>query len=243
MKKFQRRVYGAAMLGIFSAVFGAAAANGAEMSADPKAASAKQERAAGEHVNQAIAVVQKLGAVDRMHDLLGTAKGVFIVPRYGRAAAAVGGSGGAGILLVRQNDGGWSDPSFFNTGGLSIGIQAGAEGGAFVLVLNNEKAVTEFLKKNNFSISARAGLTVVNWNKTVQGSAGNGDVVAWSDTRGLFGDLATVELTDVRFNQAMTRAFYHCDLSAADIILQKIDQPSADPLVRAVVAAAAGPAR
>jgi hypothetical protein len=52
-------------------------------------------------------------------------------------------------------------------------------------VLVNAKAVASFRNKNNFSLSADAGLTVVDWNKYAQGTVGKSDVVAWSGTKGL----------------------------------------------------------
>jgi lipid-binding SYLF domain-containing protein len=206
------------------------------------AAAAKEEAKASAHVSDAVAVVRKIERVDRMRDVLNRAKGIFIVPSYGRAAVGVGASGGTGILLVRHADGKWSDPVFYNTGGLSVGLQAGAEGGNLVLLLNNDKAVNEFLKKNNFSVNAKAGLTVVNWNKMVQGSAGTGDVVAWSDTKGLFGDVVTVEVNDIRFSQKLTNAYYHRSLSASDVIVGKTSNAQSAPLVDALAAVAA-PAR
>jgi len=209
---------------------------------DTTSTAAKQEARATGHVNDAVAVVRKLNGVERMQGALKNARGVFIVPSYGRAAVGVGAAGGTGLLLVRRPDGTWSDPVFYNTGGLSIGLQAGAEGGNLVLILNNEKAVNEFLKKNNFSINAKAGLTVVNWNRMVQGTAGTGDVVVWSDTKGLFGDLVTVEVNNIRFNEKATNAYYHRALSASDVINRKTSNAQAAPLVDAMVAAA-GPAQ
>ena len=210
----------------------------AQTAADATSSSMKQEAVASQHVSDAVAVVRKMEGVDRMQGVLKSAKGIFIVPKYRRAAVGVGAAGGTGILLVRHDNGGWSDPVFYNAGGLSVGLQAGAEGGSLVLILNNDKAVNEFLKKNNFSVNAKAGLTVVRWNKMVQGTAGAGDVVVWSDTRGLFGDIATVEINDIRFNQNVTNAYYQRTLSATDVIKGKINNPQAAPLVEALVAAA-----
>lgn len=209
---------------------------------DTTSAAPKQEARASAHVSDAVAVVRKLESVERMRGVLQNAKGIFIVPSYGRAAVGVGAAGGTGLLLVRRADGSWSDPAFYSTGGLSVGLQAGAEGGNLVLVLNNDKAVNEFLKKNNFSVNAKAGLTVLNWNKMVQGSAGTGDVVAWGDTRGLFGDVLTVEINNIRFNQKVTDAYYHTALSASDVIARKTSNAQAAPLVNALSAMAA-PAR
>jgi lipid-binding SYLF domain-containing protein len=138
------------------------------------------------------------------------------------------------LLLLRTGDGGWSQPIFYNTGGLSLGLQAGAQGGMLAFVLNNQKAVDAFLKKNSVSLSATAGLTVMNWNRMVQGTAGAGDVVAWSDSKGLFGDAATVELNGVRYSQALNNAYYHRTLSASDIAGGKANNPQAGLLVQAL---------
>ena len=86
----------------------------------------------------------------KMRKVLESAKGVFIVPAYGRAALGVGAQGGAGVLLVRKSDDLWSDPVFFNIGGINVGAQAGAEVGPIAFALNNEKAVQRFREKNNF---------------------------------------------------------------------------------------------
>jgi len=211
----------------------------AQAQADTATASLKREATANDHVRNAVGVVRKFDSVPRMRDTLQAAKGIFIVPSYARAAAGVGAAGGTGILLVRQADGGWSDPVFYNTAGLSVGLQAGAQGGSLVLVLNNDKAVKEFLKKNNFSVNAKAGLTVINWNKLVQGSAGTGDVVAWSDTHGVFGDVATVEVNDIRFNQKLTNAYYRRTLAAADVIEGNTTNVQSAPLVQALSEVAA----
>lgn len=194
---------------------------------------------AARHVTDADTTVRKAAEDERMRTLLAKARGVFVVPSYGRAAVGVGAAGGAGILLVRRDDDGWSDPVFYNTGGLSVGLQAGAQGGALVLVLTNQKAVDVFLKRTNVSLNAKAGLTVLNWSKLAQGSAGTGDVVAWADTKGLFGDLATVEVNGIRFNQKLNNAYYNRTLSASDVIGGKTSNPQAEPLLRTLDAASA----
>jgi lipid-binding SYLF domain-containing protein len=194
----------------------------------------KQEATASRHVTEAIAVVRAMDAEPRMRALLQQCKGVFIVPTYGRAALGVGASGGAGVLVVRRSGGDWSNPAFYNMGGLSVGLQAGAQGGSLALLLMNDKAVGEFVKKNNFSLNAKAGLTVVNWSTMAQGSAGTGDVVAWSGTKGLFGDLATIEVNDVRFNQSLTNAYYHRTLPVSDVIAGAAVNAQAGPLIQAL---------
>ena len=199
---------------------------------------AKPAQRASQRVSDALSVVRQLEAEPRMKQLLQQAKGVLIVPSYGRAALGVGAHGGAGLLLLKRSDGGWSGPAFYDLGGLTVGLQAGAEGGPMALVLNNEKAVNEFMKKNNLALSADAGLTVLNWSRLAQGTAGTGDVVAWSGTRGLFGDVAAVGINDIRFNQSLTNAYYGRTLSPREIAAGTVSNPQSEPLQQALGQAA-----
>jgi lipid-binding SYLF domain-containing protein len=199
----------------------------------------KNEATASRHVNDAVAVVKKMEAEPGMDKLLTQAKGVFIVPTYGRGAVGVGGSGGSGVLLVKRGDN-WSDPAFYNIGSIGVGAQLGAEAGSIAMVLNNDKAVNSFMKQNNFSLSADAGLTVVDWAKMAQGSVGEGDVVVWSGTKGLFGDVASISVNDVRFNRNLTNAYYNETVSAKDVIAGKAKNSKSDELKQALAATGGG---
>jgi lipid-binding SYLF domain-containing protein len=189
----------------------------------------RRQQAASKRLSDSVGVVRTMSAAPGMPELLARARGVYILPTYARAALAVGASGGAGVLMVRRADGSWGNPVFFNVGGLSIGLQAGAEGGPLALVLLNQKAVDSFRNKNNFSLNADAGLTVINFARMAQGST-SGDVVAWSGTKGLFGNAATVAINDIRYNQRVTEAYYGKPLTALQAIDSAEPNPQADPL-------------
>ena len=115
--------------------------------------------------------------------LLKKAKGVYIVPDFGRGGLIVGGRGGAGVMLAKHN-GRWTDPAFFNFGGVSIGAQAGGSGGSVAFILMSQDAVDAFKNGNQFSLNSGAGLSIVNYSANAQASAGKGDIVFWSNTEG-----------------------------------------------------------
>lgn len=202
-----------------------------------EAPAGRQEAVAEKHVSDAVGVVQRMQAEPRMKELLQQAKGIFIVPSYGRAAVGIGASGGAGILLTKKADGSWSEPAFYNIGALSVGAQVGAEGGAIAMVLNNDKAVNKFMQKNAFALNAAAGLTIVNWSKIAQGNVGQGDVVVWAGTKGLYGNLVAVGISDIRYNQKLTDAYYHQSVAIADALAGKYPNPKSDPLRQALASA------
>jgi lipid-binding SYLF domain-containing protein len=204
------------------------AAGQAERNTDSATATRRQQTAV-RHVSDAVGVVQRMDAEPGMPALLGRARGVFIVPKYGRAALGVGGAGGAGVLMIRRADDTWGNPAFFDIGGLSIGLQAGAEGGPLTLFLLNQKAVDSFRNRNNFSLNADAGLTVVNFARMAQGSTA-GDIVAWSGSKGLFGNAVTVGVNDVRYDRSLTEAYYGKPMTAQQAIDSNEINTQADAL-------------
>jgi lipid-binding SYLF domain-containing protein len=191
--------------------------------ATDQAAQEKRENKSVEQVNRAGTVLQKMSAEPGMRDQLALARGVFIVPRYGRAGLGIGAQGGEGIVLLKQASG-WSDPAFYNFGGLSAGLLAGAEGGSMIFLLNNERAVSNFMKQDNFSVSADAGLTIVNWSAKGQADLSRADVIAWTDTRGLFGS-AAIGIRDVRFDSRDSEAFYGRSVALNDILMGRVTAP------------------
>ena len=182
-------------------------------------------------------VVEKLEADPEIKAILDKAKGVFIIPSYARGGWGIGIRGGEGVMLVNKN-GQWSSPVFYNYGGVSIGAQAGAEIGSVAMFLMNDKAVSEFSKENNFSLTAGAGLTIANYTANAGGATGNGDVIVWSDTKGAFAN-ATVGITDIHFDDGDNREFYGVQVSAKDIISGKVGGNRAPTLKEAISAQAA----
>lgn len=193
----------------------------------------RRQQAAAKHVSDAAAVAATMTQEPGMKDLLARALGVYIIPTYGRAALGIGGEGGSGVVMLKRADGSWGNPAFFNLGGVSIGLQAGVEGGPVAVLLMNPKAVNEFRKRDNFSLSADVGLTVVNFSRRAEGS-GVGDVVAWSGNKGLFGNAVTLAFNDFRYNRRLTEAYYGKTMTAQQAIDSTAATPQADALRKAL---------
>jgi lipid-binding SYLF domain-containing protein len=208
---------------------------GSQGSSASETKQAKQARTATQHVDKATDVVRRMETDPGMAKLLSQAKGVFIVPKYGRGAFVIGVNGGPGVLLVKH-EGTWSEPAFYTIGGLSAGAQAGLEVGSIALVLNNDKAVNNFMQNNKFALNANAGLTIVNWSKQAERDAGRGDVVVWADAKGVFGGVA-VAINDIRFDRRETAGYYQREVSAKDVIDGKVTNPHSAALKQALAGA------
>ena len=79
-----------------------------------------------------------------MEDTLRGSYAVAIVPSMVKAGLLIGGTYGEGFILKREN-GKWYGPSFYNIGGASFGLQAGAQEVALLMAVINERGVEAFL--------------------------------------------------------------------------------------------------
>jgi lipid-binding SYLF domain-containing protein len=118
-------------------------------------------------VNRAFAEVQTMEKDPQLKKLMAKAKGVFLVPDFGRGAFIIGGRGGAGLVLSHQN-GKWSNPAFYDIGGVSLGAQVGGPGGPIAFLLMDQSAVDAFKSGNKFSLNAGAGLSIVTYSANKQ---------------------------------------------------------------------------
>lgn len=197
----------------------------------------ESRQASTEHVDKAVEVIRRMEAEPGMAKLLSGAKGVFIVPKYDRGGFIIGLNGGTGVLLIKQK-GTWTEPVFYTYGGMSAGAQAGLETGSLAFVLNNDKAVSNFMQNNKFSLDANAGLTIVKWSAETERAAGRGDITAWTNAKGAFGGVA-VGVNNIRFDQSETTGYYQREASIKDVIDGKVSNPHSAELRQALAGAAA----
>lgn len=185
--------------------------------------STRQAREARAELDEAVQVVQRMKSDPGMTELLQRARGVFILPDYGRAALGIGVQGGRGVLVTRQGNG-FSNPVFYNLGGLSVGPQAGASAGQIALMLMTDKAVQDFKSNRQFSLNADAGINIARYARRAQASAGNiQDVIVWSGARGAYAG-ASLGLNDVMFDADTNRAYYgREDLNASAILDGRVE--------------------
>ena len=87
------------------------------------------------------------------------AKGIVILPTVVKGSFLVGGEGGNGILLTRNDQGDWSYPAFYSLASASFGIQVGVQDTEIIMVLRSQKALTAVLK-HQAKFGADTGITV-----------------------------------------------------------------------------------
>lgn len=171
-------------------------------------------------------VVDKLKADQDVRNLVSQAKGLYVIPNYGRGAFIAGGQGGEGVLLNAQGDT-THNPVFYNFGSVSVGAQAGGEMGEIVMLLMTDKAVNSFKQDNNFSLNAEAGLTIIDWSAQAQGNIGAGDIVIWSNTEGAFAGGA-LSVSNIFVDDDANKAYYGKDVRVNDILDGKVSKDPAN---------------
>lgn len=186
-------------------------------------------------VDKAVDVIDQMQSQPGTAALLSRAAGVLIVPEFAQAAFIAGGEGGVGVLVARHK-GHWSDPAFFEVGGLSLGLQAGAAVGPVAYVLMTPRAVQAFENRtNHFSLGADAGLTVAKFSSgtNIVSTLPTADVIVWTGTEGLFGGVA-FDATDVVTSSQLDEAYYHGLVSVQQILAGTVSNRSADRLREAL---------
>jgi lipid-binding SYLF domain-containing protein len=223
------------MVALAAAALGACAA----VSAKDTSLGERQQAAADDRrlVGDAAVMVKKMRHDRKLTRLLARAKGVVLIPHYGKAGIGIGGAGGEGLLLVhREND--WYGPAFYSIGGISLGIQLGIAGGPVAMLLMNDKTVKQFeTRPSKWSMRTAAGLTVVKYDGEAENASRDGDVVVWSALKGLYGGVA-LGASNISVDKDGNSGYYHHDYTPRQIVAGTARLSHSQPLHAALEGAA-----
>lgn len=125
-------------------------------------------------------------------DLLQAAHAIVVVPDVLKAGFVIGGRRGEGLMSVKTRDGVWSNPSFVNLTGGSVGFQAGVSSTDVVLVFRTERGVDSIVH-GKFTLGADASAAAGPVGRTAQASTDaqlKAEIYSYSRARGLFAGVA-----------------------------------------------------
>ena len=124
--------------------------------------------------------------------LLRNAHAVAIIPGVIKGAFIVGGRHGTGVVLVRGENGRWSDPIFVSITGGSIGWQVGGTSTDVVLVFKSPRGVAGLLK-GKFTLGADAAVAAGPVGRDAEAATDvmlKSEIMSYSRSRGLFAGLS-----------------------------------------------------
>ena len=195
---------------------------------------------AAELVLQAQATIAAFGAnkdFPTFSPALAKAKAVLIFPQVLKAGFILGGSGGTGVLLVRDaKSGGWVGPAFYTMGSASLGFQAGASSAEVVMIINSQKSL-DSLYSNKVKLGGDAS-AAIGPKGVGTGTALNSDFLVYSTVKGAFAGLAVDgSVLDVR--QSLNNGYYGTKATPIEILVkQEHKKPEAAALQATVKKAA-----
>ena len=122
--------------------------------------------------------------------LLKDAHGVAIIPRVIKAGLVIAGRGGHGVVLTKDANGVWGEPTFLNFGGGSVGFQVGVSATDVVLVFREKKSLDRLLEgKAKFKLGGDAAVAAGPVGRTLEGATDGklqAEIYSYSRSKGLF---------------------------------------------------------
>lgn len=121
-------------------------------------------------------------------EALRRAQAVFIAPSVVKGGFFFGGEGGAGVLVARLPDGGWSSPAFFDVAAGSLGLQFGGQVSRTVIAIMTERGLNAILS-SRFTLGAEMEIAMVDLGAGVGARTGmdwGADMYTFTQNDGLF---------------------------------------------------------
>ena len=148
------------------------------------------------------------------------AKGFLIIPDLLQGAWFIGGSGGRGVLVVKdKTTGDWSQPAFYTIGSLSFGIQFGGEKSEIIMMVFTQKGLDR-LYSSSFKFGGDASIAA--------GPVGGGakadvmtDFVSFVRSKGAFIGIS-MEGAIVKANHDWNQSYYGKKVSPLGIVEKKL---------------------
>lgn len=171
------------------------------------AATAEEERVV--HATDVVDQLLRIPEQSVPPALLARAYAVAVIPNVVKIGFGLGARRGKGILVVRRENGTWSNPAFVTLTGGSFGWQIGAQSTDIVLVFKTREGV-EGISRGKLTLGADASIAagpVGRHTGVATDIEFQAEVFSYSRSRGLFAGVA-LEGAGVTMDSAANAAFY-----------------------------------
>jgi lipid-binding SYLF domain-containing protein len=152
------------------------------------------------------------------HEHLKDIKGLLIFPQVLKAGFIFGGSGGTGVLVVKDTKtGDWSQPAFYTIGSVTFGLQIGGEAAEVIMMAMSQKAI-DSLMASSFKLG---GDTSIALGPVGIGAKGNvtTDFISFAKSKGIYAGL-NLEGSVVDVRDSLNNAYYGKAVRPVDIIVK-----------------------
>lgn len=170
--------------------------------------------------------------------MLDDAQAVAIIPRVIKGSFVVGARRGNGVVMVRDDNGQWSAPTFISLTGGNIGWQAGIQSTDVVLVFKTRKSV-EGLLSGKMTLGADAAVAAGPVGRQAAAATDvnlGTQIYSYSRSRGLFVGVA-LDGSVIRLDPMSNAAYYRPTSTGAPAAIP----PRAEQLAQQVIQYVEGP--
>ena len=146
--------------------------------------------------------------------LLADAKAIVIVPQMMKGSFVVGLRHGRGLMIARDEKGGWRLPMFVTVTGGSVGWQIGIQSTDLILVFKSRKSV-ERLLNGKFTIGADASAAAGPVGREAAAATDanlDAEIYSYSRTRGLFVGIS-LDGTAIQIDAGASERYYGVAMS------------------------------
>ena len=172
------------------------------------------------------------------------AKAVVIVPSMIKGGFFLGGSGGRGVLLVRdEKTGKWYGPGFYTLGGVSFGLQFGGKKAEVIMLVLTQRGL-ESLYSSSFKLGGDVAVAAgpVGGGASAKAAGLKADFLSYAREKGAFLGFS-LEGAVVEINEEWNQAYYGGEARPTDIfVTRKVSNPKAGEL-RAALGNVSGKAK
>ncbi len=167
--------------------------------------------------------------------LLDRAYAVVVVPNVLKVSVVLGGRRGTGVMVIRNDDGSWSNPVFVNLTGGSVGFQVGVQSTDVMLVFTSRAGI-EGIIGGKVTLGADASVAAGPVGRQTEAATDvgmNAQVYAYSRNKGLFAGVA-LDGSALTVNKSYNAGYYNKPGILASEILSSTG-PRATPEAKAFI--------
>ncbi|HVY23849.1 MAG TPA: lipid-binding SYLF domain-containing protein [Steroidobacteraceae bacterium] len=161
--------------------------------------------------------------------LLDRAYAVIVVPNVLKVSVVLGGRRGTGVMVIRKDDGTWSNPVFVNLTGGSVGFQVGVQSTDVMLVFTSRQGV-EGIIGGKVTLGADASVAAGPVGRQTEAATDigmNAQVYAYSRSKGLFAGVS-LDGSALTINRKYNAEYYNKPgILASEILAPNGPKPTA----------------
>ena len=153
-----------------------------------------------------------------IHQNMDRARGILIYPQVLKGGFIFGGSGGTGVLVVRdEKTGDWSQPAFYSIGSATVGLQIGGEASQIIVMVMSQKAIDSLLTSSiKFGGDTSVALGPIGFGAKQNIIA---DFVSFAKSQGLYAGI-NIEGSIVNVRDTLNSAYYGKYVTPVDILIK-----------------------